>query len=204
MIKDQLDKLISQTLEELKKVGMSKSTIKAYRYSAYSPIKNYCFQQGITCYDPATVDTFLYSQKKRLEDNEISKRHYRKLRRAVLMLKEFSQQGVLQWRYYSNRSRYRINEYFSLYLRQFLDTQDVSKGTIANRRSIIRHFLNHIEHNGHSDFNLLSPKNVKDYLSVAAETHLVSTTKTSFFLFFDMVIISSNFWTGNTVSFWSF
>lgn len=90
------------------------------------------------------------------------------------MLKDFSKNGALQWSYYGDRSRYQINNYFSHYLKQFLDTQNLSKGTIATQRSHILHFLNHIEHNGHSDFNTLSPRDVKDYISVAAETHLVS------------------------------
>jgi len=167
----QVDKLIDQTLEELKKLGMSKSTIKAYRYSAYSPIRNYCIQHGTTCYESAALDSFLSFQKKRLENNEFSKRHYRKLRRAVLMLKDYSQHETLQWSYYNTRFIYKINEYFSLCLKQFLDTLCLRKGTIANHRSYILQFLDHIERNGNSDFHALSPKDVKDYLLVAAETH---------------------------------
>lgn len=167
----QLDQFICQTLEELKKLGMKKSTIKSYHYSAYRPIRNYCVQHGTNCYEPATLDAFLSSQKKRLENSEISKRHYRRLRRAVLMLQDLSQYGRLQWDRYSAGATYKTNEYFSLYLKQFLEAQHVSKGIIATIRSYILQFLCHIEHDGHSDFSTLSLKDVKDYLTAAAETH---------------------------------
>lgn len=65
MMQIDLNRLISQTLEELKKLGMKKSTIRSYRYSAYSPIRNYCIQHGTTCYVPAILGAFLALQKKR-------------------------------------------------------------------------------------------------------------------------------------------
>lgn len=167
----QLDQLINQALEELKKLGMAKLTIKSYRYSVYSPIRNYCVKHGTNCYEPATLDSFLSVQKKRLENSEISARYYRQLRRAVQMLHDIYQYGTLQWDYYSARSLYKTNEYFSLCLNQFLDAQHLSKGSIANLRTYILQFLCYIEHNGHCDFNTLSPEDVKDYLMATAETH---------------------------------
>lgn len=167
----QLDQLINQTLEELKKLGMKKMTIKSYRYSAYCSIKNYCVQHGTTYFEPIILNGFLSFQKKRLESNEISKRHYRKLRRAVLMLEDFSQYGTIQWGYYGNRSTYKTNDYFNLNLGKFLENLHLSKGTIAGIKSNILHFLNHLEDSGHSDFNTLSSKDVKDYISVVAEQY---------------------------------
>ncbi len=166
-----LDQLINQTLEELKQLGIAESTIKSYRYSAYSLIRNYCVKHGTNCYKPATLDSFLSAQKKRIENSEISKRHYRKLRRAVQMLHEIYQYGTLQWDYYSARSIYKSNDYFSLCLKEFLDAQHLSRGTIANLRTYILQFLCYIEHNGHCDFNALLPVVVKDYLMATAETH---------------------------------
>ncbi len=166
-----LDQLISQTLEELTRLGLRESTIKSYRYSAYSPIRNYCYQHGTTCYEPAILDAFLSSQQKRLKCNEISKYYYRKLRRAVLMLKDISEHGTLQWGCYSAESKYQVSEYFSFCLEQFLEIQLLSKRTIAKNKSQILQFLYHIERNGHSDFNALLPKDVEGYLTVAAKTH---------------------------------
>lgn len=169
MMKIQLEQLIFQTLEELKMLGMKKSTIKSYKYSAYSPIKNYCVQKDITWYHPPTLDTFLSFQMNRLENSEISKRHYRKLRKAVLMLQDIHQNGKLQWGFNTQGSMYTTNEYFTFCLKQYLVSQQLSKGTLSTNKSIILQFLNHIERNGHCDFSKLSPKDVRDYLTVIAE-----------------------------------
>lgn len=137
----QLDQLISQILEELKKLGMKESTIKSYRNSTYCPIRNYCVRQGTSCYEPAILDAFLSLQQKRLEYKEISKRHYRRLRRAIIMLQDIFQLGTLQSGRYSAGSKYKPNEYFSLCLKQFLELQHVSEGTIANLKTYTSQFL---------------------------------------------------------------
>jgi len=167
----QLDQLIRQTLEELKKLEMKKSTIKSYQYSAYSPIKSYCVQHGTTYYDPIILSEFLFSQKKRLENSKISERHYRRLSRSVQMLQDLYQYGTLQWDYYRIGSTYKINEHFSHCFKQFLEAQCLSKGTIAILKSVILQFLCHIQCNGHCCFNTLSPMDMKEYLTVVAETH---------------------------------
>jgi site-specific recombinase XerD len=167
----QLNQLINQILEELKKLGMKKSTIKSYRDSTYSPIRRYCVQQGTTCYEPVILDAFLSSQLKRQENNEISKRHYRRLRRAIIMLQDLFQHDTLQSGRYSAGSKYKPNEYFSLCLKQFLEVQHVSEGTIAHLKTNISQFLTHMECNKHSNFHTFTPKDVTNYLTVAAETH---------------------------------
>ncbi len=103
-----LDLLINQALEELKRLGLHQSTIKTYRYSAYSPIRNYCARHGITYYEPAILDEFLSSQKKRIGDSEISKGYYRSLYRAVQVLKNVFHHGALQWDHCSKGSAYKL------------------------------------------------------------------------------------------------
>jgi site-specific recombinase XerD len=163
-----LKRLVENVLEELKRLGMSKLTIKTYKYSAYSPIRNYCARNGTTCYEPATLNAFICFQKKRLENSEISEKHFRMLRRAVLMLHDLYQHGTLQGCRYD--SGYEISEYFGLCLEQLLEAQQhLSKGTIYQLRSNILQFLYHIEHGGHRDFSAISPEDVKNYLLAAAE-----------------------------------
>ena len=164
-----LERLIKNVLEELKKLGMAKLTIKSYTYSAYSPIRNYCARNGTTCYEPATLNAFICFQKKRLENSKISEKHFRMLRRAVLMLHDLYQHGTLQGCRYDSGSKYEISEYFGLCLKQFLEAQHLSKGTISQLRSNILRFLYHIEHAGHRDFSAILPEDVRDYILAAAE-----------------------------------
>lgn len=165
-----LDQLITQALDELAKMGMTKSTIKSYQYSAFNPVRNYYRQHATERYEPAILASFLAFQRKRQENHEISKRHYRQLRKAVQMLEDIHQYGTLQCNRHSE-AKYKTNEEFSDYLQMFLESQSVSKGTLAHIRSNIRHFLCYLESYGHRDFGRLLPIDVVDYLSVAAESH---------------------------------
>lgn len=167
----QLDKLISQVLEELQKLSMHESTIRAYQYSAYNPLRNYCLHQGTVRYEPKILDAFLSTQEQRLQRHEISGRHYRKLRRAVLMLQDFAHHGRLQASRYSSGSQYTTTDYFCRCLDRFLEAQYLGTGTKANLKSYTLQFLHHLSSNGHSDLTAVSPKDVSHYLTVAVETH---------------------------------
>ena len=121
----QLEQLINQALEELKRIGLKEATIKFYRHGAYNHIRNFCVEHGTTSYEPATLDAFLSSQKKRLDSNEICKRDYRKLRRAVLMLKDLSQHATLQWGHYCNRTTSKIDEISGGNMRAYKNGQQI-------------------------------------------------------------------------------
>lgn len=164
-----LERLIKHVLEELKNSSMAKGTIKSYTYSAYSPIKSYCARNGTTYYEPAMLNAFLCLQQERLENSEISERHFRRLRRAVLMLHDLHHNGTLQDSRYDSGSKYKIGEYFDFCLNQFIETLYLGKRTISVIKSIILQFVCQIEGAGHCDFSIISPEDVKDFVLVAAE-----------------------------------
>lgn len=164
-----LEQLIECILTELEKLGMAESTIKSYAGSAYGPMRNYCARNGTTYYAPAMLNDFLCLQKERLKNAEISERHFRKLRRAVLMVHDFHQHGTLQGGRYDSGSKYETNEYFGLCLERFLETQHLSKRTISTLKSTILQFLCQMEHDGHRDFSTISPEDVENFLLKAAE-----------------------------------
>ena len=165
-----LERLIERVLQELEKLGMAEITIKSYAASAYGPMRNYCARNGTPCYEPAALNAFLCSKKERLENSEISERHFRKLRRAVLMLQDLYHHGAIQGCRYDSGSRYEINDYFSLSLKQFLEEQQhLANRTVSGLRSRILQFLYHMEHAGHHDVSTILPRDVESYLLVAAE-----------------------------------
>lgn len=188
----ELDSIIHKCLGELKDLGMKESTIQSYKNSAYRPIQNHCVRQGVTRYEPTMLDAYLSSQKKRLKSNKISCRHYRRIRRAVLMLHDLSVRGSLQSGRYTAGSKYKTNEYFRRCLIRFLEEQDLSKGTLAGLKSNILQFLHYLDHNGHSDFHTLSPTEVKNYLMVAAETHQRSMGNVLYALHFFLGYLREN------------
>ena len=166
-----LERLIERVLAELDKLGMAETTIKSYADSAYGPMRNYCARNGTTCYEPVVLNAFLNSQKERLVSSEISDRHFRKLRRAVLMIHDLYQHEALQDSRYDSGSKYEASEYFGLCLKQFIDAQYLSKGTMSGLKSIVLQFLCQMERIGHRDFSAISPGDVKDFLLVAADKH---------------------------------
>ncbi len=121
-----LERLIKHVLEELENLNMATSTIKSYAYSAYSPIKSYCARNDTKCYEPGVLNAFLASQQVRLENREISERHFRKLRRAVLMLHDLHQNGTLRYSRYHLGSKYKTSEYYDHYLKNVLAQPDTS------------------------------------------------------------------------------
>lgn len=166
-----LEQLIDRVLGELGQLGLSESTIKSYANSAYGPMRTYCARHETTCYEPTVLDAFLMAQKDRLASSEISERHFRKLRRAVLMIHDLHQHEALQDARYDSGSQYEVSEYFNRCLKQFIEAQYFSKGTIAGLKSIVLQFLCHLERTGHRDFRAISPGDVEDFLRMAADTH---------------------------------
>lgn len=166
-----LDRLIDRVLAELGKLGLSESTIQSYADSAYGPMRTYCARNETTGYEPAVLKAFLGAQKDRLASSEISERHFRKLRRAVLMRHDFHQHEALQDSRYDPGSQYEVSESFNRCLEQFLEAQYFSQGTIAGLKSLVLQFLGHLERTGHRDFSAISPGDVKDFLLMAADKH---------------------------------
>lgn len=164
-----LIQLIKRVIEELKQLGLKETTIFSYESSAYNPIRKYCARNGTTYYDFTMLDNYLDSQKIRLENNEISERHFRRLRRAVLMLHDLYHNGAIRSCRYHSGSKCKVNEYYNLCLKQFLEKQDLSIRTIGGLKSKILQFLYHLEHAGNCDFSNITHLDVKDYILRAAE-----------------------------------
>ena len=113
MKKIELKKLIDHVLDALRAFELSTSTLKTYRYSAFSPIKTFFAKKGQHLYSQKTATTFLKRVKERLKNNEISERHYRKLRKAADLLEEYSATGALEWKTRTPRSKIKVNAYFT-------------------------------------------------------------------------------------------
>ncbi len=166
-----LEDLIDRVLGALGQLGLSESTIQSYANSAYGPMRTYCASHETTGYEPTVLNAFLMTQKDRLARSEISQRHFRKLRRAVLMIHDLHEHEALQEARYDSGSHYQVSEYFNRCLNPFIEAQAVSQGTLAGLKSIVVQFLCHLERTGHRDFRALSAGDVEDFLRMAADTH---------------------------------
>lgn len=169
-----LENLIDRVLGALGQLGLAESTIQSYATSAYGPMRTYCASHETTGYEPTVLNAFLMTQKDRLARSEISPRHFRKLRRAVLMIHDLHEHETLQEARYDSGSPYPVSDYFHRCLNLFIEAQTVSQGTLAGLKSLVVQFLCHLERTGHRDFRALSAGDVEDFLQRAAETHQAS------------------------------
>lgn len=93
----ELNYIINQILIKMKDFKLSKSTIKSYKYSAFSPIRHFFEENNQIYYVKEIIDEFLLIENERMNDHKISERHYRILRKASEMIEEYHTTRTLIW-----------------------------------------------------------------------------------------------------------
>ncbi len=168
-----LEQIIVQALEVMSSFNLKESTIKTYKYSAFSPINTYAKKKCKLIYSKDITDDFLKIQKERLNNNQISEEHYRKFRKAVELLDEYYTTGTLEWRIRHNRSKIKVNEYFSSIVLDFEKNivKQLAPGTVLYIKSNTLQFLEFIENNGHIDLDRITTNEVHDFLLNIAPKH---------------------------------
>ncbi len=168
-----LKQVIEQVLEAMSSFNLTKSTLKTYKYSAFSSITTYAKKRDALFYSKDITDDFLKFQKDRLNNNEISEKHYRLLRKAVELLEEYYTTGNLRWKIRHNRSKIKLNEYFNSIIVDFeKDIFDqLAPNTVLYIKSNVLQFLEFIENNGHINLDRITINEVHDFLLNIASKH---------------------------------
>jgi hypothetical protein len=157
MEKLELNELIEGVLTALATSGLSRATIISYKYSAFGHIRTFFDKRGVRFYCPTTSLAFREHIKKRLLNEEVSERYWRKLRKAVVWLEEYVRTGTVKWKTDRDHSRVELNENFSSILGAYLEClhNRLSSGTIKYVSSTIFKFLKFLENDGYVDFKEL-------------------------------------------------
>jgi site-specific recombinase XerD len=173
MKKIELEKLINCVMDALCASGLSKCTLKTYRYGAYSSIKTFFAEEGKQFYSSKTVKAFLKNIKKRLENNEISSRHYRKLRKSANLLDEYVTTGALRWKTRDNRSDIKLNNYFNSILSDYEKNvrNRLASGTVKCLKSNALQFLKFLDDKGHINFARISASEIRNFLLHTSPSH---------------------------------
>ena len=160
-------------MEKLRTFELSTSTLKSYRYSAFGTINSYFVRHNRHIYSKRHTKRFIESVEVRLKNNEISARHYRKLRKAAALLDEYYTTGNLEWKGHNNHSKIRINKYFSSILFSYEAdcTKRLASGTIKNLKATVLQFFKFLEDKGHKNFNHLSNKDIRDFILRISPNH---------------------------------
>jgi len=173
MKKIELKKLIDHVMNALRDLGLSKSTLKSYRYSAFSSINKFFKQKGRHLYSKKITGAFCKNIEVRLKNNEISSRHYRKLRKAVNLLDEYVTTGTLRWKTRDNRSSIKLNNYFTSILSDYEKNvrKRLASGTVKGLKSYALQFLKFLDDNGHIKFERISASVVRSFLLHTSSSH---------------------------------
>jgi|SRR5690554_57533 len=168
-----LKQIIDQVLETMSSFNFKKGTLKSYKHSAFSSINTYAKKRDKLIYSKDITDDFLEFQKERLNNNEISEKHYRFLRKGVELLDEYYTTGTLEWRIQHNRSKIKVNEYFYSIVLDFEKdiVSQLAPGTVLYIKSNTLQFLEFIENNGHFDLDRITNNEVHDFLLNIAPKH---------------------------------
>jgi site-specific recombinase XerD len=168
-----LKEMIDLVLDLMCSFNLSESTIKSYRYSAFSSINSYAKKRGTLIYSKEITDDFLKIQKERLNNKKISKKYYRLLRKAVELLDEYYTTGTLVWRIRHKRSKIKVNEYFNFIILDFEKNivSQLAPATVLYIKSNTLQFLEFIENNGHIDLKRITINEVHDFLLNISPKH---------------------------------
>ncbi|MFT8312377.1 MAG: tyrosine-type recombinase/integrase [Sporolactobacillus sp.] len=172
----EISRLIDQTLNAMKSLGLKESTLKSYRLSGFYRIRKFFFSHEKIYYSSKIAGDFLTFEKKRLIREKISARYYRKLQKSVALLDEFYTTGTMKWAYLHNHTTVKVNAYFSTILLEYTKTlhESLSAGTINGIQSNVLSFLGYLETNRHSDFVKISRREIRDFIVYISKSHCES------------------------------
>jgi len=169
----ELKQLIYQVMAAMDAFKLSKSTIESYKRSAFTPIRIFFEKNNQVLYSKEFINAFLTFAKERLNNHEISGRHYRKLRKASELLEEYHTTSSLRWKTRDNRTKIKVNEYFTSLLLAYEQnsSRQLALGTAAYVKSNILQFLKFLEDKGHKNFEKVSLFEIRDFLLYTSPNH---------------------------------
>jgi len=166
--------LTKQTLTALQSYGLNHGTIKSYKYNGFSKILKYFESKEEEYFNTETLQEFVLIEMKRLELGEFTARHFRKLRKAAALLKEYHDTGMVRWAYLNNRCAIKVNEYFSHVLTDYLTSKEMylSENTVKILKSHLLKFLEFIEMNRQKiNFTKVSLNDIRDFIQFISVNH---------------------------------
>jgi integrase len=171
------------------KLGTGKSTLENYQYSGFRPLWRFFEKNGCVYYSQKLANKFAENTLNSYKNNLISVSRYRRIRKVVAMLDEYSKTGSIKWRHlpmYGVPSLTCRN--FENILTQYLEDISSKKGyalsTTNRHRWTVKHFLLYLEGLGHRSMTRLTQKIVSAYIPVVAKkqasdiSNVICTLKT--------------------------
>ncbi len=148
-----LKALTEGTLQEIDKLGLCSELNYQYRH-IYERLKDFAVSRNEGSYSTQLLDCFLTEIEKRYENGIIGHSRRNHLRRASLLLRDYAENGRLEWKAYREISRPMPSsqEFLCLHSQyiESLKSGGRSKNTIESSRNMVRQFLLFLDDKGYS------------------------------------------------------
>ena len=149
----QLSSLTEGVLREIGEFGLCPELNHQYR-RIYDRIGRFAASRNLRSYSADLVEGFLAEVEHRHEKGAIGPQRRSHLRRAALLLRDFAETGVLEWKTYggiprSTPSSPALLRSYSHYMGS-LEAHGRCPNTIASSRNLVRQFLLFLENNGYT------------------------------------------------------
>ena len=166
-----LQDLAERTLQEIGKFGLCSELNRQYR-RIYERLKDFAASRNVDFYSTQLLECFLAEIEQRYKSGVIGHCRRNHLRRASLLLRDYAENGKLEWN--ANREISRpmpsSQEFLCLYSQyiESLKSGGRSKNTIESARNLVRQFLLFLDDNGFSALSETPPRDRAFLLSTSA------------------------------------
>lgn len=168
-----LEELIPGVLHEIAKLELCSELNCQYR-RIYNRLKNFAEKINIDSYSSALLESFLEDIEQKYVAGTIGRARRNHLRRASLLLRDYVETEVIEWKtYVVNIKPMPSSQDFLLLYSRFIDNlkfYDRSENTIQSARNLVRQFLLFLEDNGCSTLSMAPPAMVSLFFQ-----HLLAT-----------------------------
>lgn len=177
----ELKYLIEGVLQEVSKLGLCLELNCQYR-RIYNRFKKFAHKRNIEIYSSTLIESFLEDIEHKYLTGSIGSSRRNHLRRATLLLRDFTENDAIEWKIYvvNSKPMPSSQEFLSLYSRfiENLKYYGRSENTIQSSRNLVRQFLLFLEDNGFITLSMVTPNMVPSFFQHLLATYSPTSIRT--------------------------
>jgi len=168
-----LSELIKIVQQELLSLGLTSYTVEIFTCSGLHPIQQYFESCSVKCFDETIARQYLLTAQESATTRGITADKLRNIRKGVELLCEYAKTGTITWKRLTPHTMRQLPEPLLNTLDSFAEymlENGYRKTTGQGHRSIIKHFLHHIETRNVITISQMTGNDVTAYVSAACKT----------------------------------
>lgn len=159
-----INQLISQILDELKRIGYSEGTIWRYYQPAMGRFRKYYTRIGQAAYSPETTDELIRLYEERYERGEVTYQSFKKTRHIGRRMNEFFLTGELRHIADKKGTSFILSDTNERIVDQFLGSRSCGDKAKYDAGWIVRKYLQYMEKHGHATLADVTHDEVRDFI----------------------------------------